>query len=66
MPIEVTIVEPIKHNIEPIEKDIELVDTLATNSRIKPFEFLSTSLPLTPPQIGVGPKITQIFSTPHA
>lgn len=66
VPIEVTIVERIKDSIELIKKDIELVDTLPTSNKVKPFEFLSTSLPLTPLQIGVRPKITLIFSTFHA
>ncbi len=58
IPIQVTTIEIIKDNIE-------LVDTLITNSKIEPFEFLFTTLPLTPLQIGVT-KNLYIFSTPHA
>ncbi len=36
------------------------------NKKLESLEFLSTTIPLTPPQIGVGPKITLISNTPHA
>ncbi len=39
---------------------------IVLDSNVKYLEFLSTSLPLTPHQIGIGQKITLISSTPHA
>lgn len=36
------------------------------NSRVEPLSFLFITIPLTPPYISVGPKITLIFSTLHA
>jgi hypothetical protein len=47
--IEVTIVEHVDGSIELIEKHTKLVDILTTNNKVKPFEFLFTNLPLTPP-----------------
>ncbi len=47
----------------------ELVDPnsfIVLDSRVKYLEFLSTSLPLTPHQIGISQKIILISSTPHA
>jgi hypothetical protein len=64
--VKVATVELIEDNNEPIGKDIEHVDTLAYISKIKPFEFLSINLLLTPPQIDVGLQITVIYSTPLA
>lgn len=72
IPIKVTIVELVedntKHvedNIELVGRNIEFVDFIVTNSKVEPFEFLSTNLPLTPPQINVRPEIALIFNTPH-
>ncbi len=39
---------------------------IVLNNRVKYLEFLYTSLPLTPHQIGIGQKITLISNTPHA
>jgi hypothetical protein len=64
--VEVTTVEHVENSTKLVGRDTTPIDTLATSSRVKPFELLSTSLPLTPLQIGVGLKIILIFSTPHA
>jgi hypothetical protein len=48
LPIRIHVVHVVV-TTEPIRMDIEPIDTLATNSRVEPFEFLSTSLPLTLP-----------------
>jgi len=39
-----------------VKKQAKLIDLLFTvlNSRVKPLEFLSISLPLIPHQIGIG------------
>ncbi len=50
--VKVTIIELIEDNIEPIGNETKHVDTLASSSKVEPFEFLSITLPFTPPQIG--------------
>jgi hypothetical protein len=45
-----------------------LVDTssFVVNSILRALKFLSTTIPLNPPLIGVGLKLTVISNTPHA
>jgi hypothetical protein len=51
----------------PIEVILELVTpSLVVSSGLEFLEFLFTTILLTPPQIGVGSKITLISNTPHA
>jgi hypothetical protein len=52
-------------NVEIIPEPIDAPSFVVSN-KIESLEFLSTTIPLTPPQIGVGPKITLISNTPHA
>ncbi len=51
----------VEEQAEPIDPSFTILD-----SKLKPFEFLSTNLPLTPHQIGIGQEITLMSSTPHA
>ncbi len=51
----------VKKQAEPFDPSFTILD-----SKVEPLEFLSTSLPLTPHQIGIGQDITLISSTPHA
>jgi hypothetical protein len=46
-------IEFVKGNIETIGENIEPIDISTTTNIIKPLKFLSTTLPLTPPQIGI-------------
>ncbi len=57
-----------KGSEKSVKEHIELVDPSFTvlDSKVEPLEFLFTSLPLTPHQIGIGQEITLISSTPHA
>lgn len=64
----ITIVEPIENSVEFVKDQVEPNDPPFTifNNRVKPLEFLFTTLPLTRHQIGIGQKITLISSTLHA
>jgi hypothetical protein len=47
-------IEHVEGNIETTRENIEPIDTLTITNIIEPLKFLSTTLPLTPPQIGIG------------
>jgi hypothetical protein len=47
--------------VEPI-----VTPSLVVNSKVKPLLFVFAIIPFTPPQIGVGPKITLISIAFHA
>jgi len=53
VPTKVITIEFVKGNIETIGENIEPIDISTTTNIIKPLKFLSTTLPLTPPQIGI-------------
>ncbi len=50
------------------KKHDELVNSSYTilNNRLESLEVLSTNVPLTPHQIGIGQKVILISNTPHA
>jgi hypothetical protein len=51
--------------IEFIPKPID-APSLLVNNKLETLKILITTIPLTPPQIGVGLDITLISNTPHA
>jgi hypothetical protein len=64
----ITIVEPIEGSVEFVKDQVEPNGLPFTifNNRVKPLEFLFTTLPFTPCQIDIGQEITLISSTFHA
>jgi hypothetical protein len=52
----------------PIEVILELIvaPSFVVSNKLKTLEFLFTTIPLTPPQIGVGLEIIFISNTIHA
>jgi len=62
------VVELVEGSVKSIMDQVELVDPPFTvlDSGVGPLEFLSTTLPLTPHQIGIGQKIILITNILHA
>jgi hypothetical protein len=60
--------QPMESSERSDKKQNEPMNLLFTilNSRLKSLEFISTSVPLTPHQIGIGQEVTLISNTLHA
>jgi len=65
VPTKVITIEHVEGNIETSRENTKPIDTSTITNIVEPLEFLSTTLPLTPPQIGIGQDIILISSTPH-
>jgi hypothetical protein len=57
----VTLVVHVKIILEHV-----VTPTLVVSTKVGTLEFLTTTIPLTPPQIGVGLEITLLSNTTHA
>jgi hypothetical protein len=66
--VNTTIVEPVEGSVKSSKDQAELVDPsfIVLDGGVGPLKFLSTILPLTPHQIGIGQEITLITNTLHA
>ncbi len=60
--------EHVRSNERPAKEQVKHVDPsfIVLKNKVEYLEFLYTSLPLTPHQIGTGQKINLISRTPHA
>jgi hypothetical protein len=56
----ITLIVHVKVILEPI-----VTPTLVVSTRVGTLEFLTTTIPLTPPHISVGLGITLVSNTPH-
>jgi hypothetical protein len=60
-------IEPVRGSEKYVKEQAKLIDPsfIVLDRGVGPLEFLSTSLLLTPHEIGIGEEITLISSTPH-
>jgi hypothetical protein len=54
VPTKVITIEHVEGNIETTRENTEPIYTSTITNIVEPLEFLSTTLPFTPPQIGIG------------